>query len=108
MKIRAVSFRPKALQDIRDIVRYIAVDNSRASHTFEAELEYTVSLLVGVPEMGALRSFGNSALAGIRLWPIKGFEKYLLVYRVSRETLDVIRVVHGARNLPALFRRNRG
>jgi toxin ParE1/3/4 len=42
-------------------------------------------------------------MTDVRLWPLKQFEKYLLIYRAHSEALDIIRVVHGARDLPALF-----
>jgi toxin ParE1/3/4 len=41
-------------------------------------------------------------LAGIRIWPIRGFDKILIIYAVDRTGIDVLRVVHGARDLDVL------
>jgi toxin ParE1/3/4 len=56
-----------------------------------------------MPGLGVSRSFGNPRFSDMRACPLKRFEKYLLFYRASEETLEVIRVLHGARNLPELF-----
>jgi toxin ParE1/3/4 len=103
MTKRRVVFRRKAEEDIEDIAYYIAQDNVRAAEAFREALENACFLLAERPEIGPLRSFGNPRLSDVRLWPIRGFERYLLFYRVAGDTLDVIRVVHGARDLPALF-----
>ena len=39
-----------------------------------------------MPEMGSLRIPKDSALRGLRLWPVPGFEKWLIFY-VPRETI---------------------
>lgn len=35
------------------------------------------------------------------LWPVPRFENWLIFYRIDDETLTVVRVLHGARELPA-------
>ena len=37
------------------------------------------------------------------MWPIPRFEKYLIFYRFNDDTLEVIRVLHGARDLTRIF-----
>ena len=41
-------------------------------------------------------------LARIRIWPIRGFDKILIIYATERTGIDVLRVVHGARDLDVL------
>jgi len=103
MKKKTVIFSKKAEEDIESIVTHIALDHPRASQEFRDALRHTCSLLAEMPGMGPLRNFGNSRLMDIRLWPLKHFEKHLLIYRVTEEFLDIIRVVHGARDLPTLL-----
>ena len=103
MPKNVIAFRRKALEDIEGIVRYIAADSPRAAQAFREALEQACSVLAEMPDMGMHRNFGHPRLTDIRLWPLRQFEKYLLVYRTQGETLDIIRVVHGARDLPALF-----
>ncbi|MBP1152541.1 type II toxin-antitoxin system RelE/ParE family toxin [Methylocaldum sp. RMAD-M] len=103
MKKKTIVFSKKAEEDIASIVAYIALDHPSASQAFRESIRHTCSLLVEMPEMAPFCNFGHSRLMDIRLWPLKHFEKYLLIYRVTEEFLEIIRVVHGARNLPALF-----
>ena len=103
MTKRPIAFRRKALEDIGDIVQYLAVETPRAARDFRAALEHACELLADMPDIGMLRSFGHPKLTDLRLWPLKRFEKYLLVYRTQAGTIDVIRVLPGARDLPALF-----
>ena len=56
-----------------------------------------------MPEMGRLREFSNARLRGLRSWRIRGFEHWLVFYRVTDEAVEVVRVLHGARDLEGLF-----
>ena len=51
-----------------------------------------------MPEIGALCDFHNPKLGGIRMWPIRGFEKHIIYYRARESGILVIRVLHGARD----------
>jgi toxin ParE1/3/4 len=103
MKTRTTVFSRKALEDVSEITLYIASGSLRAAEGFREALEHAYSTLEGLPHIGALRSFGHPRLFDVRMWPIPKFEKYLLLYRVHADTIEIVRVVHGARDLPALF-----
>lgn len=96
-------FLPRAQEDAIEHAIYIAGDNAEAADRFLEALERSCELLTTMPEMGTRRTFDNPALADMRMMPIKGFEKHLILYRSSADGLEVIRIVHGARDLPALF-----
>ena len=61
------------------------------------------ALLATMPNMGSARRFRREALKGLRLWRVPQFEKYLVVYRPRRDGVEVIRVLHGARNIERLL-----
>ena len=66
---------------------------------FEAlEDEYTK--LATMPGMGSPRSFGNNQM---RMMLVSGFDKYLIFYTHTDTKLQIIRVIHGARDLSAIF-----
>ncbi len=96
-------FLPKAQEDAIEQAVYISEDNPEAADRFLEALERSCELLATMPDMGSRRTFDNPALADVRTMPIKGFEKYLIFYRSSPEGVEIIRIVHGARDLPALF-----
>jgi toxin ParE1/3/4 len=60
-------------------------------------------LLSRAPELGRLFALPNRDLSGIRVWPVRGFRKILVFYRPGSGGVEVIRVVHGARDFAALF-----
>jgi toxin ParE1/3/4 len=63
----------------------------------------TFALTATQPRIGAVRKYRDRLLAGIRIHPMKGFEKQLVFYRPLADGIEVLRVVHGARDLEALF-----
>ena len=55
-----------------------------------------------LPRLGPSGRFRSRGLSRIRIWPIRGFEKILMIYSAGRAGVDVLRVVHGARDLDTL------
>ena len=58
------------------------------------------------PHAGAEYPVPNRRLGGLRKWAIDGFRKYLIFYRVTTDAIQVLRVVHGARDLPTRLSEN--
>ncbi|NQT36306.1 MAG: type II toxin-antitoxin system RelE/ParE family toxin [Planctomycetes bacterium] len=56
-----------------------------------------------MPEMGALCWFRSPQATDVRVWSIGGFENHLVFYRPIESGIDVIRVIHGARDVRAIF-----
>ena len=94
----------KAKRDIEDIARYIALDSSQSAEDFRKAVSNAFELLLHTPEMGSHRGFYNPALDDLRMMRLHNFKNYLMFYRPPRdEKIEIIRVVHGARDLPSLF-----
>jgi len=53
--------------------------------------------------MGAPCNFQVKHAHNLRRWPVKGFENWLIFYLPTDEGIDVVRVIHGARNIAALL-----
>jgi toxin ParE1/3/4 len=60
--------------------------------------------LAEMPEMGAQRLFRNPRFFSIRMWPVRGFERYLIFYRPLKDGIGILRVLHGSRDIERLFR----
>jgi len=56
-----------------------------------------------MPEIGTPRLFKNLMLAGLRCWPVKGFEDLLVFYLVHPDALRIVRVLHGKRDLKKIL-----
>lgn len=87
-----------ARDDLAAIWVYIAADSDALADRFIDEIETCFFPLLDYPEGGADRS----ALApGIR---VTFCRKYAIYYTHSRENVTILRVVHGAQDVAALFR----
>ena len=59
--------------------------------------------LAEMPGLGSRRDFSNPILVDIRSWIIKGFPNHLIFYRPTTRGIEVVRVLHGARDLGLLL-----
>jgi len=99
---RRVRWRRTARADLLDLARWIAQDSPEAAHKFLDAAREAADLLAGLPKLGPPGRFRSRGLSRIRIWPIRSFDKILMIYAVDRAGIDVLRVVHGARDLDAL------
>jgi plasmid stabilization system protein ParE len=53
--------------------------------------------------MGSTRNYRNPRLAGMRMIPVSGFENFLVFYHAAPRTIDIVRVLHAARNIGKIF-----
>src|SRR5688500_7857760 len=86
-----------AEQDVENIWRYIAQDSRPAADKVVAKLQSAMSALATMPLMGHRRSELQDP--SLRVWSVYS---YLIVYDPRPEPLLVLRVIHGARDLPTL------
>jgi toxin ParE1/3/4 len=97
--------RPRARDDIIRQFRWYLVeqDAPEAAFRFLDAVDESVEQLLRMPNMGSPKTLPNPALQGLRSWPVEGFEHILLFYRVQGETLKVIRVLHGKRDIKRIL-----
>lgn len=56
-----------------------------------------------MPELGSLREFTHPSLAQVRVWRVQDFRNHLVFYRPFQSGIEVVRVLHGARDIPVIF-----
>lgn len=95
--------KPQAERDLLGYYVYIGERNPDAADRFLRAAQDAIERLAAMPGTGAPRKFPNPELAGIRSLPIRGFENYLIFYLPTDEGIDVLRVIHGARDLDRIF-----
>lgn len=89
--------------DLTEHVDHLARENPSAARRFIDATERAFDRLSEMPEIGRLQDFDHPALCAVRLWPIPGFTKYLIFYQITQDELRVLRVLHGARDIPSLL-----
>jgi plasmid stabilization system protein ParE len=91
---------PEALQDLQDIWDFIASDNVVAADKLEDEFFEAFEILAKRPRLGHVRS--DLTQRGVRFWPVG---QYLIVYRSLPAPLQVVAVLHGARDVTEVIRK---
>ena len=61
----------------------------------------TFATLTQFPESGAPVRSAHPALKGVRFAPVRGFDKILVFYRFTESQVEILRVLHGARDVEA-------
>jgi toxin ParE1/3/4 len=89
--------------DVIDIAYSIADDSLQAADRFVEAFDTLCELLEETPGMGVIRDFGNPALKGLRVRAVPGFPNYPVFYTFNTSSVNVLRVLHGARDLQQLF-----
>lgn len=100
---RRIYITPKASQDLDNLFDYVAQNNPDAALRFFDATRQTIAQLAQTPGMGSPYPVNNPHLTGLRKWGIKGFEKYLIFYLSLDKLLEVVRILHAARDLPTIF-----
>ena len=96
---------PRAVQssqariDLIEIGLYIARDNPAAANRLVDTLESKYELLASAPGMGESRP---DLLPDLHSFTVKS---YVIYYREIPDGIEVVRVLHGARDAAAVFRR---
>lgn len=98
MRIR---YSTAARQDLNGIGDHIGCDNPRRAESFVAELMSACEALGTLPLGSPLLE--RHARAGIRR-SVHG--RYLIFYRVTETAVEIVRIIHGARDYDALLRRH--
>jgi toxin ParE1/3/4 len=96
--------RRAARQDLVDIFRHYAREAGlRVADRFSAEAEAAFLRLAGMPGLGARYEHEHPALAELRFLPLSRFPKYLVFYRPMTDGIEVLRVLHGARDIHGIL-----
>jgi toxin ParE1/3/4 len=91
-------------QDLEEIANYIAKDSYPASLRFVTAAEETFKKLLEAPGLGGSWESLDERLANLRVWPVKGFENYLIFYRPREDGIALVRVLHGGRDIESILK----
>jgi toxin ParE1/3/4 len=101
-----IRLRPAAASDLESIVKYFDAASNFAGDRFMQAYDSAVKLLAEHPGLGGIKR-ERGPLKGLRSWHITHFDSYLILYfKLGEVGIDVVRVLHGARNLDRELRKN--
>jgi len=88
---------PRAREDLLEIWSYIAEDSEENADGFIDKIHETMELLAGQPGLGRHR---DELAPGIQSFPVG---RYIIFYRVLSNAIEIVRVLHGARDIENIF-----
>jgi plasmid stabilization system protein ParE len=90
---------PAARSDLREISDYIESHSPAAAKRVRAKLREAMHKLGQSPGIGHFRE--DLADEPIRFWSVYS---YLIVYRTEPRPIEILRVIHGARDLKSILK----
>ncbi len=103
---RRVFRRPKVEHDLIEAYVTIHQDQPAAAEAFFDAAEETIRELAEWSHAGPVVELLADAVPGLRKINVKRFSNYLIFYLVDERTVEVVRVLHGARDLSPELRRS--
>ncbi len=96
--------RPEADRDTDLAADFYARDsNIDVALRFLNAVETAFERLIQHSQAGSpVRAF-DTRLAELRFWPVPGFESYLVFYQLVPGAIEIVRVLHGARDVEHLL-----
>jgi plasmid stabilization system protein ParE len=94
-------FTPRARDDVFDIWSFIARDNLEAADRVEEAIYQACELLSKTPLAGRVRE--DLTPFPLRFWLVQPYATYFIVYDPEKLPLQIIRVLHTARNIPSVL-----
>ncbi len=95
--------RPAVERDIEECFVYIAENDLDVGIAFMVALQDSLDQLSEFPLLGQVLPSSVTPNQTIRVWRVKGYEKYLIFYCLEDENVDIVRVLHSSRNITELF-----
>jgi len=98
-----VLWRDAADRDVVEIYVRLALDSIEVAERFVDDVEQAVQFVRNSPRAGRLGGWTSGALKGLRVWRLPQFASHLLFYRPFEGGIEVVRILHGARDLPSIL-----
>ena len=99
----SIIISPEARADLTAHYDTIAQHSQPAALKFFDAARQTFADLGRFPRSGSLSPYHPDPNQEVRRWAVKGFRKYLIFYRVSTDSIEVIRIFHGSQNIERLL-----
>jgi toxin ParE1/3/4 len=93
-----------AERDLAEQVEHIATEHPPAARRYLLALERAFERLLEMPEIGVQRAFKSRKLEGLRMWPVPGFSNFIIFYRVTQRSVQIVRILHSAQDIPRVLR----
>jgi toxin ParE1/3/4 len=90
-------FSPRSQRDFAEILDFLGKNDPDSALDFITRLQLMCERLAKMPELGRKR---DDIKSGYRSFPI---ERYIIFYRMTDEGVEILGIVHGARDIENIF-----
>lgn len=98
------AIRPLAWREIDQHLDYLeAAAGLETAERFFTQLLATCDALAEMPRMGVLCGFHKRSTHRLRRFPVHSFENWPVFYQPQHNGVEIIRIIHGARDIEALL-----
>ncbi len=99
--------RPAAKEDMIRQFRYYLVVRGQTdvANRFLEAVGRTIAKIMRTPKAGAPKHVSNKSLTNLRWWPVEGFEDIGVYYLFEEAVVQVVRVLHGKRDIQGILER---
>lgn len=94
-------FTPEAEEDLFEIWCYIARDSVAAANRVESAVHDARLFLAQQPQGGSPRK--HVTALSVYFWTVQQYPNYVVVYRPETQPLEIVRILHGMRDLKRLL-----
>ena len=86
-------------EDIYEAAAYLLSRSEGAAFRFLDAVQKTLTDLAAMPGVGSIKKYVDPQLIDVRSWPVQGFRNYLILYLIMKDGIDVLAIMHGARQI---------
>jgi toxin ParE1/3/4 len=98
------TLRARAWRDISQVADYLEEQAGiEVAARFLTNVRAAAQHLAEMPLMGSVYGFQRPSLKRLRRWPVRGFESWLIFYLPTRDGVDIVRVIHGSRDIASVL-----
>ena len=90
-------FTPQAEADLFEVWSYVASQNPEAADQVENAIYQACAFLAEGPMRGHTRQ--DLTMGPLRFWTVQRYPNYIIVYDPATSPLQIIRLLHGRRDL---------
>lgn len=99
--MNSYALTPQAVDDLFDVWSYIARDSIEAADRVETSIYQACAFVAEAPLRGQNRK--ELSKLPLRFWIVQRYPNYIIVYDPKTKPLQIIRILHGKRDLKRIL-----
>ncbi len=98
-----VTYGEGVFEELVNLSFYLAENDELVAQTFLNACDDTFQFLAANRLIGSQREFDCEELSDVRMWRVKGFEKYLIFYVPTDRGIRILHILHSSTDYNRAF-----